>query len=358
MNFKIKEIKDKNIWESFLLKCGKKTFLQSWNWGEFQKKEGNKIWRLGIFENNKEFVSATLVVKIKAKRGTFLFVPHGPVLDKNAMGKPDIKYNILKTLLEELKKIAREESVNFIRISPILERNEENIKIFKDLGFREAPIHMHPELTWELDIAPSEEEILMKMRKTTRYLIRQAQKNPDIRIIRSPAFAKASAGRQNIEDLKIFNEIYQETSERHHFVPFSLDYLKNQFSSFIDDQQILIFLGKYKDEFVSAGVFVFWQNIGFYHHGASLSKYNKIPISHLLQWEAIKEAKKRGCKSYNFWGIAPSDKKNHPWTGLTLFKMGFGGYKKELVKTQDFIISQKYWLNYFIEKIRKIKRNL
>ena len=30
----------------------------------------------------------------------------------------------------------------------------------------------------------------------------------------------------------------------------------------------------------------------FYHHSGSLAKFNKIPVSYLLQWEAIKEAKK------------------------------------------------------------------
>jgi hypothetical protein len=50
MEFKIEEIKDKKIWEEFLEKCEEKTFLQSFNWGEFQKMMGNKIWRLGIIQ--------------------------------------------------------------------------------------------------------------------------------------------------------------------------------------------------------------------------------------------------------------------------------------------------------------------
>jgi len=44
----IKEINNKEDWEGFLLRCDEKTFLNSWNWGEFQKREGEKIWRLGI----------------------------------------------------------------------------------------------------------------------------------------------------------------------------------------------------------------------------------------------------------------------------------------------------------------------
>jgi lipid II:glycine glycyltransferase (peptidoglycan interpeptide bridge formation enzyme) len=346
----IKEIQKKEIWENFLLDCQEKTFLDSWNWGEFNKMMGNKIWRVGIYENN-NLLGVALVIKIEAKRGTFLFVPHGPNIK---IQNPNFKIQILEVLLAELKKIAKEERVDFIRIAPVLERNEENIKIFKELGFREAPIHMHPEATWELDIKKPEEELLSKTRKTTRYLIRQAQKNSDIRIEQS----------LELRDIEKFNQLYQETVDRHHFVPFSLEYLKNEFSAFSQNDQLSIFLGKYKNEIVAGGIFIFWQNIAFYHHGASSLRYPKIPVSYLLLWEAIKEAKNRGCRKFNFWGIAPitSDfrpqNSDHPWAGLTLFKMGFGGYKKEYVKTQDLPISKKYWLNFIIEKLRKTKRGL
>ena len=214
---------------------------------------------------------------------------------------------------------------------------------------------MHPEVTWELDITLPEEKLLLDMRKTTRYLIRKAEKNHDIQIVKS----------SNIEDLNLFKPAYAETAKRHKFVAFANNYLGKELEAFLPDHQIMIFLGKYKGEVVSAAIFVFWQGMCFYHHSGSLSKFNKIPVSYLLQWEAIKEAKNRGCRTYNFWGIAPdvvtesdASKSKHPWAGLSLFKMGFGGCRKEYIKTQDFVISQKYWINYMIERLRKIKRNL
>lgn len=340
----IREIKDKNLWEDFLTECEEKTFLQSWNWGEFNKMMGDKIWRIGIYINE-QLIATAFFYKIKARRGTFIFVPHGPVIIKHET------YNIkqiLKLFLEELKNIAEEEKCDFIRIAPIWERTDENIKIFRELGLKDAPIHIHPEVTWELDITLSKEELLAKMRKTTRYLIRQAGKNPEVKISSSI----------DINDINEFNELNQKTVDRHHFAPFSLNFIKNEFSAFASDSQISIFLGKYKEELVSSGIFVFWQEIAFYHHGASSLKYPKIPVSYLLLWEAIREAKRRDCRKFNFWGIVPESERNHPWAGLSLFKMGFGGYKKEYVKTQDFPLSKKYWLTYLFEKLRKFKRGL
>ena len=66
----VKEIQDKNIWENFLSEYEEKTFLQSWNWGEFQEIMGNKIWRLGVYDKE-NLIGLALMSKIKARRGNF-----------------------------------------------------------------------------------------------------------------------------------------------------------------------------------------------------------------------------------------------------------------------------------------------
>ena len=341
----IREIENKKTWQDFLYSVREKTFLQSWDWGEFQKKMGNKVWRLGVYDKD-DLILSSLVVKINARRGAFLFLPHGPVIKE---GKESLKEEGFKVLLNGLKKISETEKPVFIRISPVWERNRNNKEIFEHFGFRRAPIHMHPEETWELDTKLSEKDLLMGMRKTTRYLIRKGEKDRQLEIFQS----------HEIKDINVFNELYGRVVNRHHFIPFSLDYISKEFSLFDSGNHISVFLGKYKGEVVSSAIVVFWQGIAFYHHGASSLKYSKIPVSYLLQWEVIKEAKRRGCNSYNFWGIAPeSSSKNHPWAGLTLFKKGFGGHGKKYVETQDLILSQRYWINWMIEKARKRKRGL
>lgn len=342
----IRKIQNKEAWEDFASRIEEKTFLQAWNWGEFNQKMGHKIWRLGIFENS-DLSGAALVLKIQAKRGTFLFIPHGPVCLL-----PNNKQLILKELLSFLKKLAEKEKASFVRIAPIWERNEENEKIFKNLGFRPAPIHMHPELSWQLNINQPEKELLMAMRKTTRYLIKKAEEDNKISIRQT----------SDVKDLETFNKIYGQTAKRHGFAAFSPKYIEKQFETFLPDNQVRLFLGEYENKPLVASIAVFWQGISFYHHGASLP--SKAPVSYLVQWEIIKEAKKRGCQRHNFWGItdtsslSPQEAKKHPWQGLTLFKKGFGGKEKPYVKTQDYIISQKYWLNFLIETIRKKTRGL
>ena len=231
----IKEVQDKNSWESFLSGCKDKTFLQSWNWGEFQKMMGNKIWRLGVYDKG-ELLSVCLITLIKARRGRFFLIQHGPNIKEQ---KTESKEQVLKTLLDELKNKKQGETADFIRMAPLFGRSEENNKIFRNLGFENSPMHASAyESTWKLDITSSEEELLKNMRKTTRYLIRQAQKDADIETFR----------RWSINDVDIFYQIHQEVVKIQRFTPFSLEYFKNEFSAFLSDNQVSLFFGKYKGQ--------------------------------------------------------------------------------------------------------------
>lgn len=351
----LREITSKDEWEGFLEKCARKTFLQSWNWGEFNIATGNqKIWRFGVYSNN-EILAVVFVAKVSAKRGTFLFVPHGPVLKEELLGKD--KKEILQAIFTELKSIAKNEKADFIRVASLFDENQENYALFSEFGFRKAPMHASAyEATWKLDIFAPEDELLANMRKTTRYLIKKVSGNTDVSIHLSSDPA----------DVAVYQELNKKVAQRQNFTPFSDSFIKNEFEIFAKDNQALFVFGRHQGKVVAGAMVIFWpaspvggSGIAFYHQAGSLGEFAKLSIPYLLQWEAIREAKRRGCKVYDFWGFTDPEKfPKHPWAGPTLFKMGFGGYKEEYVKTQDFPLSKKYWINYIIETARKIKRGL
>lgn len=342
----IKEITDKNEWEQFLHKCPQKSFLDSWNWGEFQILRGFKIWRLAIIDDS-VLQAVALVVKIKARRGTYFLIQHGPVV---VSSDAQTRFRLLKIFIDELARIGKIEGASFIRMNPLWERTSENEELLKKNGLRIAPMHANAyDATWKIDISLPEEDLLKAMRKTTRYLIRQVEKNKEITIEKS----------EDAKDLTTYQGLNREVALRQKFVPFSDGYIKDEFKIFAKDKQALLFFGKYKGEIIAGALIIFWQGIGYYHQAASLSKYSKLSIPYLLQWKAIKEAKKRGCKLYDFWGyVDPKVNPKHPWAGPTLFKMGYGGEACEYVHTQDYILSPKYWMTYVFEELRKINRHL
>ncbi len=338
--YRVKPIKDKQVWETFLETLKPHSFLQSWKWGEHYEQTGSKIFRVGVFKSG-TLVGIALFIKIQARRGDFLVCPHGPLI-RDFVDEE----GALAALVRYSSDVGRDEDCDFIRFCPLSKATDSNRAMYQKLGFSDAPIHMHPELSWILDITKPEDQLLKEMRKTTRYTIKKMEKE-GVEIIQS----------SNPADMEKFWSVYAATFERQQFTPFSKNYLRTEFDLYRKDNQAMFFFGTYGGETVAAAIIIFYNNQAFYHHSGSLAGGGS-NVSYLLQWRVIQEAKRRGCTLYNFWGIAPDDKPRHAWSGLSLFKKGFGGFAEAYVHAQDKPLSPKYILNYGIETVRRIRRRL
>jgi len=282
-----------------------------------------------------------LLVEEKAKRGKYLTVSGGPIIDwKNI--------SLVKIAFSEMKKIGKTNKCVFIRIRPQLIEDEFSKRIFKKNGCILSPMHLTADLTSELDIAKSEEELLAQMRKGTRYEIRKAEK---LEIL-----VKAS---KDEKDVKQFYNYQLQTAKRQKFVPFSFPFLIKQFDTFFKENKAILYTAEYNKKILAQAFIIFYGQEAVYHYGVGTEEGRKFPGAYLLQWEAIKEAKKRGIKRYNFWGIAPLENKNHRFSGVSLFKRGFGGVDVQYLHAQDLIINKpKYIVNFIIESIRKRVRRV
>ncbi len=323
------EITDEVEWNKFIKTAKYSPFFQSWQFGKVWEHMGNKLYRLGVFNNN-ELVMATQVFVTRAKRGTFLHLRHGPVFTQ-------FSRSTYKILLKKIKAIAQAEGATWIRQSPHLLSNNIHQKWFKKLGFINSPLHnQDAENCLVLDLEKSEAEIKANFRKNTRNLISRAERDGVI-IEKTTDPIK----------LDIFFKLYQETAKRDKFTPHSG--INEEFNEFVKNNSILLFLGKHNNEYLAGSLVVFFGNQAVYHHSGSIK--SRVPVNYLLQWEIIKEAKKRGIKYYNLWGIAPENKPNHPWQGLTLFKKGFGGEKLDFMHSIDLPLSVNYWFSYVYQKL-------
>lgn len=331
----VEEINNKNIWEKFLESHNEANFLQSWNFGKFHQNLGKTISRVGFYQG-KKLVGVMLSIVEKAKRATYLTVPGGPIIDWN-------KQNLIDLFRKTIEEIAKREGCSFIRVRAQILENLENSKLLEKLGFRIAPMHLHAEVTRQLDLTKSEEELLAEMRKTTRYEIRQALKL-GIKIETS----------KNCEDIEEFYELQKDTAKRQGFVEFDKKFLKAQFAAYTADNQVLLYtayLGKVK---LAQAFVIFYNQEADYHYGASTLDGRIYPGAYLIQWEAIKEAKKRGMKRYNLWGVAPLEDTNHRFWGVSVFKRGFGGEDLEYLHARDLVMSPlTYKVNWLIESARK-----
>lgn len=330
-----KQIIEKGEWDAFLKTHNEANFLQSWEWGQFHERINHPVIRIGFYSNN-TLIGVMLAVVEPARRARYLTVPGGPIVDwENS--------ELVDSVQSAMKNIAKENNCVFVRVRPQLLNTEHSREIFKNMGFIPAPIHLHAQLTLQLDLSLSEEEIMMQMRKNTRYELKKALSG-DISV-------KIST---NPEDIKPFYDLQLELAKRQKFVPFSYEYLHEQFSVFATQHMASLMSAYHGESLLAQAFIIFYGNEAVYHYGVSTPAGREYPGAYLLQWEAIREAKRRGIKRYNFWGIAHEHEKNHRFYGLSIFKRGFGGEEVEYLPAHDLVLNKpRYLLTMIVEHARK-----
>lgn len=327
-------------WENFLAGRPEASFLQSWYWGQFHLALGKKIHRVGFYRDG-QLAGIMLAIIEDAKRGKYLTVPGGPIFDWNNLA-------LREPFVEEIKRIAGLNGCSFVRVRPQIQSDEYSKNIFRLHKFIDAPIHLHAESTSQLDLTKSEENLLAGMRKATRYEIKKAG-SLGIKITAT----------EDPFGIKKFYDLQVLTSERQKFTPFSYQFLYEQFKIFSQAGKALLYSAELEGELLAQAFVIFYGQEAVYHYGASTEEGRKYPGAYLAQWEAIKEAKKRGAKKYNFWGVSPTEQRTHRFYGLSIFKRGFGGSDFEYLHAQDLVISYpRYAINYFVEKARKYLRHV
>ncbi|MBN2306884.1 peptidoglycan bridge formation glycyltransferase FemA/FemB family protein [Candidatus Peregrinibacteria bacterium] len=280
-------------------------------WDTFMQSIGRKTWR---FENSG---ARAIVIKRKMPlKLCWLEVPRGPLFSDQKS---------LQKLLESIRRTAETEKAIFIRLSSYK-------KLPLDLP--ETNFDRHPQTSLIIDLSLSEEEILAQMKQKGRYNIKLAEKH-DVKVEVS-------------EDIDTFYHLLKKTSERDDFGIHEKEYYEKLLATMGDKAQLL--MARYEDRVVAGGIFVYLDEWGIYYYGAFDHYYRKIMASYMVQWEAIKEAKKRGCKYYDFLGIAPEGAVSHPWLGVTKFKSKFGGKIVDYPKAKDLIL-RPFW--YFLYNLVK-----
>ncbi len=324
----IRPVEDRDEWTMIFNDVDSPSFLQSWEWGTLnQEHNGYEVLRLGLYDSSERLVAIAQVLKIVAKRGSFLFVPHGPIF-----AEPEKRgEEYLTAFLEYLSEIARQERFAFIRMSPVFPESKTLNDVYDRIGMVTAPTYMHAERIWRLSLQPEPDQLLKEMRKTTRYLIRKADKEGIVIKRRSDA--------QCIDD---FWNLYQETASRESFTPFSKEFVDAEYQTFAQHHDADYFFGEKDGKILAGALVVYTKSTAFYHQGASI--HTPYPVPYALQWAAIQEARRRGCKWYNFWGILREKRTPKAWSGLTLFKRGFGGQLVDYILTKDFVINRPAYL--------------
>jgi lipid II:glycine glycyltransferase (peptidoglycan interpeptide bridge formation enzyme) len=285
-----------------------------------------------------------------AKKMCVLYVPKGPLMDWDDAA-------LRARVLDDLQAFAKRQGAIFVKLDPDVAlgagvpRTEEVVEF---IGGQEVK----SELTrrgWEfsqdqiqfrntvlVDLSPSEDEMLRRMKQKTRYNVRLAKKKG----------VTVRAG--TAADFPLLYRMYAETSVRDGFLIRGEDYYQTVWRTFMGSK-----VGKFEGSQVSTSqlsnlptcepliaevdgqavgaVSVFYfAGQAIYLFGMSRDEHREKMPNYLLQWEAMRRAKTLGCQIYNLWG-APNefDESDELW-GVFRFKEGLGGYVLRTVGAWDF----------------------
>lgn len=321
-------------WNEVVERFSEANFLQSPEWGKVNKLVGHQV----IIKTGLNYY-CQMIIK-NAKRGRYLEIPGGPLLDWDDQ-------ELVSQVFAEIQTIAKEHKCVFVRLRPQLKNTPENMLKLRKVGTKDAPMHLHAEHTVILDLTKSEDELLKDMRRQTRYEVRRSVK------------LGIEVSWSNTEEVfQEFHTVQTETAMRQHFVPPDLKMLLAEREAF--GQNARLYVAKTSEgEAVAYGLILISGHEAEYFEAASTELNYKLPGAYALQWQVIRDLQQLGVQRYNLWGIAPHGAKNHRYSGVTVFKTGFGGEVVEFVPAQDIVINgTRYLLDLVVEKARKKARRL
>ncbi|MBQ3294518.1 peptidoglycan bridge formation glycyltransferase FemA/FemB family protein [Candidatus Saccharibacteria bacterium] len=322
-------------------------FLQSSAWEIFEQSLGHQTFRI----ETPDF--SYLTIKKPTKAGSYLFVPYGPCLktgktSKTGQPDPTQAEKSLQMTLESLLSLAKREKAIFARLEPTYAFSPE---IMAKNGLIKTK-DIDPAHTWLLDLSPAKEDLILGFSHGTRLGHNQfPRKHLSVEVSHDPA------------DIQHLVRLQTALAHKKGITAYEADYLKNElrqpFASLY-----LVHLNTpdtQTDQIVAASLFFddVANSTRYYMQSASDPTYKNLPTTVGLLCQSIFDAKAKGLKYFDFWGIAPDDAPaDHPWAGFTRFKKSFGGFARTYSGTYDLVLSKpKYSLYKTLRKInRKIRK--
>lgn len=294
--------------------------LQSWEWGEFRKRAGNELVRFPFGQITLHKIPFT-PFKVAA-------FEKGPA--------PTSK------MLEELKKLTREQNLVFIKLEPNSAKAslgtakfDQIINLLKKNGAVPGKTLFTPTTFW-IDLTKSEDELIASFHPKTRYNIRVAQKNG------------VEVSEDNSDKaFEKYIELTRETVQRQGFYAHSEKYHRLMWETLNPAGIARLLTARYKGEIITCWIVFVWKNFLYYPYGASTEKYRNVMANNLIMWETIRFGKSLGLKTFDLWG-------REEGKGFTKFKEGYNPQVVEFLGTWDLITSPLYYPYRLSEYLRWI----
>jgi lipid II:glycine glycyltransferase (peptidoglycan interpeptide bridge formation enzyme) len=146
------------------------------------------------------------------------------------------------------------------------------------------------------------------------------------------------------DDIEAYSNMMQITGQRDDFGVHSRDYYQRTYDLFHPLGMCELLMAEYESQPLAA-LMVFAQGErAWYLYGASNNQERNRMPTYLLQWEALRWAREKGCTQYDLWGVPDEEEevleagfmnRSDGLWGVYRFKRGFGGEIKRAAGPWD-----------------------
>ncbi len=341
-----------NEWDAFINQRPHAHLLQTVPWGELKSAFGWEPVRVcapftdlaNSGPTGGESAGAQILFRRLPLGIRLAYIPKGPVLPALASGAKIPPPGAYQDLWKAIDETCRKHKAVFLKVEPDLwdlEGEELPGKHGPPPGFLPGRHAIQPSRTLVVDLKADEEQILARMKQKTRYNIKLALKKGVVIHTSS--------------DLPAFYRLIQQTAGRDQFGVHSLEYYSQVYDLFYPRGACELLVAEYQGQPLAA-LMVFAQGQrAWYLYGASASDHRDRMPTYLLQWEAMRWARSRGCTEYDLWGVPDEDeqvlesqfttRKDGLWR-VYRFKRGFGGHLMRSVGPWDRVYQPAFYRLY------------
>lgn len=315
----IEEVGSADGWDGEVRSLAAAHFLQSSAWAAFKGAYGWRARRYRIGDGDGPAAYACVLSRpLVAGRLSLGYVPRGPLLRREDA-------RCLETALAGLETIARRERFLFLKADPAVWDGDAAgwaQEAFRRRGWRRGDeVQFRNTVTVPLD--GDDEAVLGRMKPKTRYNVRLAERRG----------VQIDAGEDAVAELY---SLYRDTAVRDGFIVRPRPYYEALWAGLARAGIGSVMLARHEGRLLAGLVAVAYGRRAWYLHGASSDEMRNLMPTYLLQWQAMRWARRRGCTEYDMWGAPETEDESDPMHGVLRFKLGFGGAFRQGVGAWDF----------------------
>jgi len=314
-------------WNRIIAELPGASLLQTSQWAEVKARVGweayPKLWK----RDDGTVEAAALILKRPLKAGpipsgkSFLYVPRGPLMNWEDEALRD-------RILGDLADFAKEKGALFIKIDPDVpisfgepgtEDFRENhagqslLAYYQAHGWVHSPQQIQFANSVWINTEPDLDQLLSNMKQRTRYKVRLAEKKG------------VTVRRGTPDDFSPIADLYAETSARDGFLIRGKDYYLDVWERFYKADMLTPLIAEVEGKMIAAVMIFVTGTTARYVYGMSSAEHREKMPNYLLQWEAVKLAKEKGCRTYDLWGAPDEFTETDRMWGVYQFKRGLGG---------------------------------